>query len=361
MEANNNDVVIPSEQLEQDPADLQSANPSEIKEMGFDEAFDFFLKGGSLDSMQMPQGAPEENDRDTLDGQSDNDDETSREMNAADDDDNGDEPEGGNAGDPASDTRDTGIFKDGVMDYQKLYEEKKSQFSSLEGRMRVQTEEARAQKERIRELERLLEDRSSSSTKPGASKSDNFLVSDDDLKDSMPDSLAEFMELYPEVAKPVKDLINLHVNKAMAAVDEKLQPLAATIVQSQASSHISAIKAQHPDLDAILDSGDLFAWRETLPAVKKIAVDYIITNGTTGEIIDMLNDYKQARGAKPRNASPAQANATKQPKPVSQETVNKIKDAMAVPTGRAEEPRQMNNSAPDVNDFDAWWDRFSAK
>ena len=80
----------------------------------------------------------------------------------------------------------------------------------------------------------------------------------------------------------------------------RVEPIQQQLFQTEADRHFSAIRAAHPDINAILDSGDLFTWIDSLPPVMQNGAKYVYQYGTAQEVISLLNDYKSARGVKPR-------------------------------------------------------------
>lgn len=355
--------------------------------MSFDEAFDKFASGeldrSSFSLMDGTQNIPTSADdnKDTsdggnvqvgaVDGTETPNNETNTDANTGADTNNA-QP----AGQPTSTgevkTEDTGAKKktnEGGIDYQQLYEAKAQQFRSLEGRINVIKEESSAAKARLRELEAALaatnSHKSSTSTTGGSSQ-----MTDADFNNSMPDSLKEFVELYPDFAGPVKEMVNMHVSNAVKQFEEKIKPIENKLRQSEDDAHYGPIYKAHPDWNHIVESGDLHEWKDSLPRLQRLGVEWTIANGSSDAVIDMFNEYKRDRKftgyTSSTNATPVSqagntaSNSIKpQVKPsVNTDTVNRLKNAMAVPTGRAEEPKVLSND-PDPNDFNSWWDRFA--
>lgn len=156
--------------------------------------------------------------------------------------------------------------------------------------------------------------------------------------DELPESVKELFEIHPEIANAVKTLVDTKVSAVKQNVETELktrvEPLQQQIFQSEADKHFSLIRSAHPDITAILDSGDLFTWINSLPPVMQNGAKYVYQYGNAQEVISLLNDYKSARGVKSRMA--------KAPKPAPQENavsetediVKQVLAAMAVRTGK---------------------------
>ena len=80
--------------------------------------------------------------------------------------------------------------------------------------------------------------------------------------DELPDNVKELFEIHPEIANAVKALVDTKVSAVKKNVETELktrvEPIQQQIFQSEADKHFSTIRAAHPDISAILDSGDLF-------------------------------------------------------------------------------------------------------
>ena len=157
--------------------------------------------------------------------------------------------------------------------------------------------------------------------------------------EEMPDNVKELFDIHPEIANAVKTLVESKVsavrNKVESEFNARVEPIQQQIYQSEAERHLSAIRAAHPDIAAILDSGDLGAWIDTLPPVMQNGAKYVYQHGTAPEVISLLNDYKAARGVKtPRttkaSSTPAQVDTVEE----TEDIVKQVLAAMAVRTGK---------------------------
>lgn len=118
--------------------------------------------------------------------------------------------------------------------------------------------------------------------------------------DELPENVKELFEIHPEIANAVKTLVDTKVSAVKKNVETELktrvEPIQQQIFQSEADKHFSTIRAAHPDISAILDSGDLFTWINSLPPVMQNGAKYVYQYGTAQEVISLLDDYKSARG-----------------------------------------------------------------
>ena len=100
----------------------------------------------------------------------------------------------------------------------------------------------------------------------------------------------------------------------------------ATIVEK----HFTAIYTAHPDADSVIESTEWESWVEKQPSYYKNAINQVLNNGTSGEVIELLNNFKAA---------------TKQPETPQQKIAQTVKDKVA--------KAQAKQSVPDtLSDFD---------
>ena len=128
----------------------------------------------------------------------------------------------------------------------------------------------------------------------------------------LPEDAREVFEMYPDIAKAVSAFVESklsHTKQSMIKdVEEQIKPIKSHLVLTDVQKHENAIKAAHPDLGDILQSGDLNRWIEELPPVMKAGAQHVYQYGDTNAVISLLNDYKESRGI-----SRAESNSGKQP------------------------------------------------
>ena len=91
------------------------------------------------------------------------------------------------------------------------------------------------------------------------------------------------------IAKGVKALVEQGVQRAIAPL---LQERQAAAQQSATAAHYEAIYATHPDADELAQSAEFAAWRESLPAFARGAVDQALTQGDAASVVDVFNTFK---------------------------------------------------------------------
>jgi len=91
------------------------------------------------------------------------------------------------------------------------------------------------------------------------------------------------------IAKGVQALVQQGVQKAIAPL---MQEREAAAQQSAVASHYEAIYAAHPDADELAQSAEFSAWRESLPAFARGAVDQALTQGSAASVVDVFNTFK---------------------------------------------------------------------
>lgn len=109
---------------------------------------------------------------------------------------------------------------------------------------------------------------------------------------------ALFGDFSPEaMAKGVAKMVQAQVAAQMAAIDAKLQPLQQQTAKSATEAHLSAIYTAHPDADSIVESQEFAAWRAEQPSIVQQALDRALTEGSTGQVIEVFDAFKKAGAA----------------------------------------------------------------
>jgi hypothetical protein len=101
------------------------------------------------------------------------------------------------------------------------------------------------------------------------------------------------------VDKRVAAIVEAQLAKAMAP-QQKIQQ------QTKMDAHLAAITEKHPDLDSMLESQELEQWVTAQPAYVRVGFQHVMQHGSTAELIEFFDTYKQATG---RNQPEAEADA----------------------------------------------------
>ena len=91
------------------------------------------------------------------------------------------------------------------------------------------------------------------------------------------------------IAKGVQTLVQQGVQRAIAPLLQERQVAAQ---QSATAAHYEAIYATHPDADELAQSAEFSAWRESLPAFARGAVDQALTQGDAASVVDVFSTFK---------------------------------------------------------------------
>lgn len=112
----------------------------------------------------------------------------------------------------------------------------------------------------------------------------------------LPDEVKEVFEMYPDIGKAVSSYFESQKQSMIKDMEEQIKPIKSHLVLSDVQKHENAIKSAHPDLNSILQSGDLVRWIEALPPVMKAGAQHVYQYGDTDAVISLLNEYKESRG-----------------------------------------------------------------
>lgn len=101
----------------------------------------------------------------------------------------------------------------------------------------------------------------------------------------------------------VQEQVSAALNKALAPIQQKQEADAAT-------SHLSAIYAAHPDADSIAESKELADWIEAQPSFARAGFKAVLQQGTTAEVIEFFDTFKQATGKAAQQNTPEQSDVS---------------------------------------------------
>jgi hypothetical protein len=81
--------------------------------------------------------------------------------------------------------------------------------------------------------------------------------------------------------------------RLMAEIDNRLAPIKAQEAKAASSAHYDAIYGAHPDADEIVESSEFAAWRNALPAFAQAGVDHALTKGSSQDVIEVFNSFRE--------------------------------------------------------------------
>lgn len=203
-------------------------------------------------------------------------------------------------------------------DYKALFERETQRFRSFEGRYR---KEKQAWERERRELMRLLERETGQAQSPAPEQAPSSAGL------QVPDGVT------PET--PGQSLSEVVRTEAMRL----MEPLWASI---EAERHRSAVAAAHPDFEQLAADPDLSAWIDEQPDYIARSLRDVADHGSAGEVIDLLDRYKQERGKKTARAKAERDMA---------DAARKAQEATAVRSKSAGPPKEK----PSADDFAGAW------
>lgn len=101
----------------------------------------------------------------------------------------------------------------------------------------------------------------------------------------------------------VQEQVSAALNKALAPIQQKQQIDAV-------QSHMSAIYAAHPDADSIAESKELADWIEAQPSFARAGFKAVLQQGTTAQVIEFFDTFKQATGKAAQQNTPEQSDVS---------------------------------------------------
>lgn len=116
------------------------------------------------------------------------------------------------------------------------------------------------------------------------------------------------------IAKGISTLMASEKGNLIAAVKETvkaevaaaLAPIQQRHVAEVGDAHVQAILAKHPDAASIVESKELAAYIAAQPSYIQAAINAVLDGGTTAQVIELFDRFKEATGVKqPADDDPA--------------------------------------------------------
>ena len=124
------------------------------------------------------------------------------------------------------------------------------------------------------------------------------------------------------LAKGVDKVVELRLNEreqaiekrvqeqVAAALDKALAPMQQKQQADAVNTHLSSIYAAHPDADSIAESKELADWIEAQPSFARAGFKAVLQQGTTAEVIEFFDTFKQATGKAAQQNTPEQSDVS---------------------------------------------------
>ena len=110
-----------------------------------------------------------------------------------------------------------------------------------------------------------------------------------------PDLFGDFSE--EALAKGIQVLVDQRVQAQVdAALSKALAPMQKQQKADATTSHYGAIYDKHPDADSLAESKELADWIAAQPTFARAGYQAVLEKGSTAEIIEFFDTFKQATG-----------------------------------------------------------------
>jgi len=117
-----------------------------------------------------------------------------------------------------------------------------------------------------------------------------------------------------------KGIATLVASQVEARVSKALEPIQAKQASELTNQHYAAIYEAHPDADSIVESRELADWINSQPSYARDAYAAVLQQGSTGQVIELFDAFKQATGVTQPGASAAADVKTKAQQAAAQAT-----------------------------------------
>lgn len=201
-----------------------------------------------------------------------------------------------------------------------------------------------AANKRAEEAERKIQERDSTQAKVKTEKEDLPGGEEDEQV------LTDFVSEFPSLEKPIKAIAKRIAEKIVSDRMKEIEPrfnkvesIEKQMKDTEDASHFDKIERAHSDWREVRDSGKLKLWIDAQPGYVKRALDKVVTEGSTEEVIEMFNQYKESIPSEPSTT------------PRKDKTSNKkAQDLLAVDSSPSGSPK--GKTKADKDDFDAAWE-----
>lgn len=111
------------------------------------------------------------------------------------------------------------------------------------------------------------------------------------------EAVKEFLELYPDMAEAVSQMIEEKTSAVTRSFEEALNnrviPIQQHLEHNATQAFINKVVSAHPDAQQIVQSQALRTWAESLDPIRRSGVNTVMQYGNADEVIALLNQYKQ--------------------------------------------------------------------
>jgi hypothetical protein len=172
--------------------------------------------------------------------------------------------------------------------------------------------------------------------------------------------LQTFYSDWPDVARAtetmIRGILSQTARRMYQDMATSLAPYLQTIDTLADRAQLSELQGHVPDYETV--STQLTTWAAKQPAYLRSAYEHVIKSGTAGEVIDLINRYKQdtmpAPGGQPVPAAPAAQASSPSPAPAPVNPALGLAAARLAPVST----KRTNVVAPPA-DFDTAFDEFA--
>lgn len=181
---------------------------------------------------------------------------------------------------------------------------------------------------------------------------------EDFLDDAGKKAIATFESEWPSEYQAVKNYTAAAVQAAVvnsrreliSELNRVLAPIVQSVEQTKVNAHMTAIRAAHPDADAIVPS--LREWIAAQPAMIRGTLQEVFERGSSEQVVELMGMYKSA--TKPTGAAPATpASPAAQEQQAAPEKAKVPPAALAATAAVPATQRSTKRDSHDPNDFDA--------
>ena len=146
------------------------------------------------------------------------------------------------------------------------------------------------------------------------------------------------------LAAGIQKLVESRVEAVMKSVDASLEPIHRQQQLTATEAHYQAIYQAHPDADSIVESKELDDWIKAQPSFAQAGYRAALEAGTTDQVIELFDAFKQATGTQVEAPAGADdkakeaAAAAQQPDPKAAAAAAIAKAKEQVPTSLTDVP-----------------------
>jgi hypothetical protein len=149
--------------------------------------------------------------------------------------------------------------------------------------------------------------------------------------------------------KSVSDMVTAELTKLATAAKKRMDQIESRVAKADDDTHFSVVREAHPDYQKYVEDGSLSSWIDSLSPSRKKAYTEIYNNGEASEVVEMLRDFKEAKGITKKEEKKEEEEV------VTKKDDDKVRQLESI-KGKSTGVNPVGVTSGKAQDYDAAWD-----